>query len=350
VSARRWLWALAGALVLLGSLLTPLAARADVAPDVLDSYSIAITPQADGMLSMDYTLTGYHVMSDWPSNEPYLQIGVPNESFSITNASYGGEIAVSNVRAVDGGGSFVEFDFGTLPRTGDVFDLHFTITQGAMAYPDTSNNEVTFGFIPSGWTFPITVEQLTVSWASPSNPSLLKLVQPSPTNGVMAMTWLWDSPAVNSYGMFEVASVELAYDQSAFTLSDAATAHSAGDNGDYSGGNSGDSGSSGSGSAPGTVIFVIFVIFVFAAAAATNRAGDNYNGGPGIHPGGRGFIGGGFGGGGCACAGCACACACACAGGGRVGCSRKAIGIECLPRIIRTMTKSDEISLRDTRD
>ena len=209
MSAVRWPLALAA--VLLGSLLAPPAARAEVPPDVLDSYSIAITPQSDGMLTMNYTLAGYHVMSDWPSSEPYLQVGVPNGNFSITNSGSGnGIVDVSNVEAAySSAGSFVQFDFGTLPRTGDVFDLHFTVSQGQMAYPDPSNSEVTFKFIPAAWTFPITVRQLAVSWANPSSPSLLKLVQPAPTNGDTAMTWQWDSPAISS-GMFEDDSVELA--------------------------------------------------------------------------------------------------------------------------------------------
>ena len=339
----RGLSVLATALVIAG-LLAPATVRADVAPDGLDSYTIAITPQSDGMLTMDYTLNGYHAMSDWPANEPYLQVGVPNGSFTIDTSGFSGQVAVSNVEVVDNGGSFVQFDFGTLPRTGDVFNLSFSITQGAMAYPDTGNGEVTYEFMPAAWTFPITVSQLTVLWTNPSDPSLLKFAQPAPTYGGEAMSWQWQHPSIDGSGMFGDDEISLAYDQSAFTLSDAATAQTDSGNGGFSSG-----GSSGSTSmVGGFLVVVVFLGIVWTLSWVVS--GDNYRGGPGVRPVRAGFFGGGFGGGGCACACAGCACACACAGGGRVGCSRKAIGIACLTKVIRSMTKNGEASPGDSRE
>ena len=340
MNARRHLLAPA-AIVLLGLAIAPAPARA-VVPDALDTYRIDVTPQSDGMLAMSYTLTNYHVMSDWPSDQPYLQIGVPNTNFSITSWGGSGTVDVSKTEALNSWGSWVQFDFGTLPKTGDVFSLHFTINQGGMAYQDTASNDVDYNFIPSGWNFPITVSQLVVTWANPVTPSQLKVAQPEPTNGDIAMTWQWSNPTSNSSGMFTVNSVQLTYDASAFTLSDAAIAASDYGNGGYanngnSGTDYGDNGSGSGGDFTGVVIFIFVVIVVISWIY--QYANDGYRGGPGY--GGRVFIHGGLGGGGgggshcaCACAGCACACACACAGGGRVGCSRKAIGIECLSRAI----------------
>ena len=136
----------------------------------------------------------------------------------------------------------------------------------------------------------------------------------------------------------------------AFTLSDAATAVSDGGNGV----DSGYTGSTGSGSNQVIgIVTIIFIVVMLFAIGGWAWSGDTYNGGPGIHPGAPGFYPRGFGVGhscACACAGCACACACACAGGGRVGCSRKVIGIACLSKVIRTMTKQDEVSLRGTQE
>jgi hypothetical protein len=325
---RRWFFALAS-LVALGCLFLPGTVRANTAPDVLAHYTIAITPQADGTLVMDYTLDGYRAGSDWPSNEPYLQIGVPNGSFSITDWGSNGTANVSGVEPVDSNGSFVQFNFASLPRTGDVFGLHFTISQGQMANPDTSNSLVTFNFIPAGWTFPITVNELTVTWANPSTPSLLKSVQPAPGQGSNVMTWNWRSPAIDSSGMFSSNAVELAYDSSAFALSDAAIAQTGSNNGPSGG--------------LGGYIIVLFLIAGLIALANKLMAGDSYEGGAGIRPGQAGYMGY-RGGCACACAGCACACACACAGGGKVGCSRKAIGIACLPNAIRTMSEEGRLA------
>ncbi len=144
---------------------------------------------------------------------------------------------------------------------------------------------------------------------------------PAPTYGDTGMTWHCDE------------YVEVVYDASAFGLSEEATAQSQGGNGGGSGSGSG----SGSGDGAFPLIIALFLMGGVGVASVYRWAagGDGYSGGSGFH---GGFAGGG-GGHSCACAGCACACACACAGGGRVGCSRKAIGIACLPEVIRSLAK-----------
>lgn len=317
-------------------------AAADTPPDILDDYSIAVTPQPDGSLVMSYTLQKYCAYSDWPSDVPYLQVGVPNGNFSISEwGPKSGPNMVVDAEPVTSGGSFVQLDFDgdNLPKNGDCFDLNFTIVQNAMSYPDEDNNQVTMKFIPSGWSFPIQVKRLTITWAIPEDSSLLKVTDPSPmgTDG-SSMIWTWNSPVMNSSGMFGDYFVKLAYDPSTFQLSDEAKASS-------------DSGNGGGGSAAGIVVLVIIVvILVVILFVALWLAEEGSGGGGGYYGGGGGGLGSGhFGGGGlgsggggssCACAGCACACACA--GGGRVGCSRKGIGIKCLPKVIKEAEAQDE--------
>lgn len=353
MNAKRLFFVLA-ALMLLGSLFAPTSVNAQTSPDELANYTITITPQPDGTLIMNYQLQGYCAKSDWPSEYPYLQVGVPNSNFTITDWSPKGSF-VTDVKPVNSGGSFAQFDFGQLPKNGDCFDLSVTTTQGKMAFPTTDGtNEVTFKFVPSGWTFPIKVASLTVMWIKPSDPALLKMTEPGPKNvdGDM-MVWQWSSPIMASNGMFNDYAVKFVYNQSAFTLSEEATTSS-------------ESGNGGSGPDAGTVLLIIVIIIVAIIVIAfvldwltdgeligINGGGDGggYYGGGGLGGGRSGGGGGGGGGRGYSCACASCACACACAGGGRVGCSRKGIGIRCLPQVIQKVTGGkDEKVLPDNPD
>ncbi len=315
---------------------------ADTAPDELASYTINIVPQADGTLQMSYMLKNYCAKSDWPGNLPYLQVGVPNENFTISDfGPKDGKNKVVNAESITSGGSWVQLDFdqNNLPKNGDCFDLYFSIVQNNMAWTDTANNQTTFNFIPAAWTFPIKVNTLTVTWALPADKSLLKVTEPSPTSSdATNMIWTWTSPAIDSTGMFHDYNVKLAYDPSAFQLSDAAKASS-----DSGNGGSGGSEAGGLSLFVIVVIIIVVVVILIVVVAMISSDGGYGGGGGGIFLGGGGggdggghSGGGGLGGGGggysCACAGCACACACA--GGGRVGCSRKAIGLQCLTQAI----------------
>jgi len=331
-----------GLLMVVGFLaITP--ARAETPPDILDSHTIAIAPQADGTLVMTYTLSGYCVKSDWPSDEPYLQIGVPNSKFTITDW-YAEGVTVTKPESITIGGSFVQMDFKPLPKNGDCFNLRFTITQNKMAYPDPQNGNVTFKFIPAGWNFPIKVNTLTVIWNGPTDPVMLKLTEPKPmgTDGTN-MIWMWSNPPMNSAGMFNDATIKLAYDKAAFALSDAATSKQEG------------GGESFNWKCCWTVFWIVIailvLIFIIAWFSEAYESGDGF--GPAFvttmdnvgevlsdlsSAGGSGGSSGHSSS--CACAGCACACACA--GGGRVGCSRKAIGVACLKQVIAEVTGRKE--------
>ena len=346
-------------------LLPEMKAAADTPPDILGSYAISITPRQDGTLAMNYMLENYCTYSDWPGDQPYLQVGVPNRSFAISD--WGPKEGKIKVVQAEPNGSLVQlnFDRGNLPKNGDCFDLNFSIVQSRMAYPDAGNGNITFKFTPAGWSFPIKVKTLTLTWALP-DPSLVKLTEPAPTSkDEIAMTWQWDNPAMDYSGMFHDSTIKLAYNKSAFTLpvEPVTTTKSEDGNG---------------GSVDMTcltiiIIFVVLVVIVLIAYWIIEGPGGgdsgysgSYSGGgdSGLSPGSsssrssggrsssgvyssgpssgssRGSSGGGWGGSSghsssCACV--SCACACACAGGGKVGCSRKGIGIQCLEKVIKDM-------------
>lgn len=336
------------AFFLLGGLLMTTATKvaADPPPDILDAFAITVFPQTDGMLNMTYLLKNYCTKSDWPSDQPYLQIGIPNENFTLVeNSILAKGVAFTKPETIkEIGATFVQLDFdeAKLPKKDDCFDLGFSIVQGKMAFPDPQDaTHVTFKYIPPSWDFDIQVKKLIVTWALPADPSLVKLADPKPVMDAMNMTWSWDNPSKDSNNMYDVATIKLAYDKSAFTLSDAATT----DTEPYTLSLSGFWGSTCC-----WVIFwillVILVIWILAAWARSADSGDGF---------GTSFVGvagdfadavveaGGSGGSSGGSSGCAsgCACACACAGGGKVGCMLKYIGIKmgCLQKVIEEMIK-----------
>lgn len=353
----RLLLAISLLVALLGA--ASITARADTPADVLDTYQIQIAPQNDGSLAITIDLKNYCTNSDWPGDQPYLQIGVPNEKFTITDfGPKDGPHPIVKAEPILSGGSFAQLDFdpGSLPKNGDCFDLHVAVLQSQMAYPDSTNNQVTFKYIAPGWTFPIEVKNLTISWAKPTDESLIKVTEPSPTStDGTNLIWTWPNPVMNSMNMFGDYAVKMAYQTTAFALStdsqtsvnpDAAPAAP-------SGGGGGSGGPDG-----GTVLIIIIVVIViillllfFIGMFGDSDGGGSYGGGGGIfssgggggggHSGGGG-LGGGGGGFSCACAGCACACACA--GGGKVGCSLKRIGIKvgCLVHVLKKEHKENE--------
>ena len=280
---------------------------------------------------------------------------------------------VVSAEPVNSGGTFVQmnFDRGNLPKNGNCFNLHFTIIQNKMAYTNDSDGTVTFKFIPAGWNFPIVVNTLTVLWTLPSDPTIIKLTDPAPSDSDAAnVVWQWVNPPMNSAGMFDGATIRLAYDKSAFVL----PADSSQD-----GVPTNDGGGNVSGGTILLIVLVVGIVFIVIGCwLYSNVSDDSYTKGsgytptyvpsttyrpstshsstsrpstsrpasrptPSYHPPSspppsHSSSSGGFGSStghssSCACAS-HCACACACAGGGRVGCSRKAIGIACLKQVI----------------
>jgi hypothetical protein len=235
------------------------------------------------------------------------------------------------------------FDSSKLPKKGTCLNVNFTINQEKMAYPDPENGNITFKFIPSGWEFPTQVKTLIVAWAMPSDQTLLKYIEPKPgaSDGVFYI-WQYQNPVENASDMFVDATVKLAYDKSAFTLSEAATSNQEG------------GGEAFNWQCCWTIFWIIVIILViWFIVAVVYEAYDSGDGiGPSVvvvldHAGeaASDFISavgdaGGSSGHGSGCAGGGgCACACACAGGGRAGCSRKSFGVSKLSNIIKEMSK-----------
>lgn len=389
------------AVLSLGLLCAPLTVvAADIPPDQLESYTISVTPQADGSLVMSYALYNYCAKSDWPSDIPYLQVGVPNGNFIISEfGPKDGVIKVVNAEKIVSGGTFVQLDFdaSNLPKDGDCFNLNFSIVQGRMAYSSPESGDITFELIPAGWDFPIQVKTLTLNWATAPDIALIKLTDPAPAaTDSVNMVWQWNNPQSDASGMFRGATIKLVYGNEAFTLpADTPTAQS-NNGGTVEPINAG----------LFLVVVLAVVVFVIVAAAVVfllNTGGDGLGSdntdegfgdrdttvyipksprkesrstkrdqeneaprrrestSPSYSPPSRPSYsppsrpshsppsrssGGGFGGSSGHSSGCAsmpsCACACACAGGSRVGCSRKAIGIKCFDDVISKMNKASQ--------
>lgn len=373
-------------IILIGAVFAPVQiVRADVPPDQLESYTVSVSPQTDGSLIMNYALDNYCARSDWPTDIPYLQVGVPNGNFVLMEGwgpKDGANRVVKAEPINNGYGSFVQLDFdqGNLPKNGDCFNLNFSVTQSHMAYPDPVNGNVTFELIPAGWDFPIQVKTLILNWALPIDPALVKLTDPAPmTKDLTFMTWQWTDPQMDASSMFRGATIKLAYDKSAFTLPVEVQAPESVNTDDESGAISIN---------PIAILFIVLILVVLviglglllnwggSGLGSSGFGGNDSNyvptppkprrfstdrhesekprrrekSGPSYSPSRRSesppyspppkrpdppsSSGGGFGGSSGHSSGCvsmpSCACACACAGGGRVGCSRKGIGIKCL--------------------
>lgn len=371
-----------------GAFLTPKIAAADTPPDVLESYTVSITPQQDGTLIMDYALQNYCTYSDWPSDQPYLQVGVPTSSFKIND--WGPRSMVVNAEPVNDKFVQLDFDRGNLPKSGDCFNLNFTVHQSDMVHPDPTNGNDTFEFYPAGWNFPINVKQITINWALPSDPKLILVTDPAPAStDASNMTWVWNNPQMDPSQMFIGATVKLAYDKSAFTLPVAPPPAPI------------QQPSGGGGTAGQLVPILVVAVFIIAALIILWTAGtllglfENKDGlggdsafdssdidppvtyhtrsssnkkskrsestrdtsdyvpthysppahydPPEHHDSPSSSYGGGYGGSSGHSSGCAsmpsCACACACAAGGKVGCMLKMLGIKigCLKKVIDEM-------------
>ncbi len=345
----RWLGLLV--LLLAFAALLPPRALADQ-PDVIGQYSVHITPRDDGTLVMEYRLSNYCAATDFPSDKPYLQVGVPNRNFDLVDwgpksaPNSQTKIWVTSANADQGVNSQVQLNFNQQPRAGDCWDLNFTIDQREMAYAQGSD-EVGFQFTP-GWFDFAKINTLTITWDLPGDPSLVHKTDPAPTNNQNQAVWTNTNMAPN-----DKFTVTITYAKSAFPNLVAAGLPS-----------SPSTPSNPPSSTGGTrincafclVILIIILFFVLPLYFRRNASDGGYGSvlgspffggyGSGGHGSGdsssshsdrSGGGGGGFAGRGSSCAcGCAsCACACACAGGGRAGCTRKGFDIG---RLIRKGT------------
>ncbi len=337
-----WLLAVTMALVLL---LAPV--RADIPPDIIHKFEIVVTPQPDGSLVIHYKLD-YEATSDFTNDIPYIQIGVPNSNFTIRE--WGPTTLLKGAKAITFGKSLVELDFGRLPKKGERFQLYFEILQSGMVYK--AGEDVSFKFVP-GWFDYAKVSELHLTWALPSDTSLVKSLDPKPDSQFdNRATWITRNLQTNQ----KAKAVTLVYSTAAFAeLKLTTSSQPASPQGDENGETNW----------LVVVLIVVFVLIVIVVIAimiwsdgyggggytgGSYRGGGGYGGGWGGSSGGSsggsrpsgGSLGGGggsssgrSGGGGggfsgrgssCACVS-SCACACACAGGGRVGCAERGLDI-----------------------
>lgn len=333
----KWFFSL-GLLLALATLL-PQSARADQ-PDVIGQYAVHVTPQDDGTLVIEYRFSNYCATTDFPSDKPYLQVGVPNRNFDLVDwgpksaPNNQTQVWVTSADSLQGVTSQVQLNFSKQPLAGECWDLNFTIKQRQMAYAQGSD-DVAFQFTP-GWFDFAKISALTVTWDLPTDQSLVHKVDPEATRGQNRAVWTSTNLAPN-----QKFTVTVAYAKSAFPNLTSASASPP----------SPPSSSAGQDYSIFLCVLVLVVIILIVAVRGLRLWGGD--GGYGGIPGGAfyggsggGFVdsgrgsrsgggGGGFAGRGSSCACASCACACACAGGGRAGCTRKGFDVS---RLIRKRT------------
>lgn len=319
-------------------------------PDVISQYSVHVAPQDDGTLLLGYQFSGYCATTDFPSDKPYLQVGVPNRNFQLLD--WGPKAApnsqtkvwVTSADSLKGVNSQVQLNFNKQPLAGECWDLNFTIRQSQMAYAQ-GTDEVGFQFTP-GWFDFARINSLTITWDLPGDQSLVHKTDPSPTRGPDQAIWRDSSLAPN-----EKYTVTITYAKSAFPN---LTAPSESPGSQPSSSEGGDN----SGFLCTVIVVILFVIILVRIIRNLQSDGDygrgysgglfggsggfwggflgsnggRPHGGGGGSSGRSGGGGGGFAGRGFSCACASCACACACAGGGRAGCTRKGFDISHLLR------------------
>jgi hypothetical protein len=317
---RRSSWLIILAVIILLVFVPISVGSAQTPPDIIHSYVITIDPQTDGSLLMTYNFD-YEAATDFTDEIPYVEIGVPNSDFEITD--YGPKDFIKNAEKNISGGSWVHLDFYELPKEADRFNFYFTIEQNSMIYE--TDEGFGFKFIP-GW----------FSFAEVSELKVILL-----TEGLEICS-LEPEPVNDTNGEIFWITKDMVEDQKADPIIVVSDLNSYPDLTE-------EQLVSESGSVGGVVLIifiVIIVLFLIIFFVVTIAGDDGYDGGGyggGYH--GGGFRGSGgtssgsrFGGSGsassggsgsfsgrgssCACVS-SCACACACAGGGRVGCSER---------------------------
>jgi hypothetical protein len=335
-----WLFFLLG-LVLAFAALMPASALADQ-PDVIDKYSVHVTPQDDGTLVMEYRFSGYCATTDFPSDKPYLQVGVPNRNFQLVDwgpksAPNGqSKVWVTSANSLQGVTSQVQLNFNKQPLAGECWNLNFTIKQSQMAYAQGSD-EVGFQFTP-GWFDFARINSLTVTWDLPGDQTLIHKTDPAPTRGPNQAVWTKTNLAPS-----DKLTVTITYAKSAFPNLAALPASPPSPPSSAGGGDNSWINYSIIG-----LIIILVVLWMIIGPRLFNAYGGDGGYGSGL---GRALLGGsgggslgsdggsrsgggggGFAGRGMSCACVSCACACACAGGGRAGCTRKGFDISHLIR------------------
>ena len=264
--------------------------------DEIQSVTIDADTSADGVVTLRYEIVWKVLDSTSEGPLTWVQIGVPNDAYEITD--FGGD-AVSAVPYNQADESKVRLDLCKDFLAGETAAFHFTIRQYNLL--QKAGNECRCDFIP-GWFDDIAVKQMTVRW-QPGN-----VIRANKTlDGVY--TW---SGSLAAGEHFQTVTTYYSGNM-ALAAPPSPADYDYNPPVDYSNTDTEDMSSENSGDYSGLLAFLFLPVVVVLAII---RGARGYRGG-------RGFGGGFRGGGGCACACAGCACACACAGGGRAGCARK---------------------------
>ena len=276
--------------------------------DVINDYTITITPRSNGTLDITYHIEWEVLNSDSVGPLVDLYVGIPNEHVDSLKRLSTNIKQIKYVSSANGQkGDYIYLSFTDKYYDGDIVEIDFSIHQSNMYL--LSNNVCTYNFTP-GWFNDVKIKKMKILW---SNENVVDSNASKKDNTNL----IWEK----SLSKGEKIRINVEYNKSSFFGLDAENQY---EEKNYN--NSGES----------TKYYIAcIVLFVFAIIVSmVTSSGRSY------------YSHRGFGyddddyyyrsrshhrsyrsssrpsRSSCACVS-SCACACACAGGGRAGCSKK---------------------------
>lgn len=282
--------------------------------DRIDSYTVTVEPLEDGSLDITYEFVWTPL--DEAENLTWAEIGIANSNFSIYADSVRGGTAY---RDIYDGFSYVHLDLPHAYTAGETLEFSFKINQRDLLCGDGKARF--YEFIP-GWFNATPVTEYTFRWKADQS-----LVQTN-ADSRDASWHVWSG----SMACGQYVQMEVQYADGAFPSAETVEYRPFDDSEAYD--------DLKATQTAGRVILVLVVLALVFAEVYIIDSYVSYNRGRGFLTGGGYHVhhygrvnpryrayraaqnrhsGSGSG------RGCACACACACAGGGRAGCSQKAL-------------------------
>ena len=283
--------------------------------DVIKNYTVTVTPLEDGRLDIEYAFTWQALDTSEPLS--WVEIGLPNRSYAVDEASLSDNIA-RHLRIADGDYVALRLDFVRPYRGGETLDFSFKITQNDMLC--RSGDGYFYEFVP-GWFNETPVENYTFRWKRTSG---IRFAEGASS---VLDYYVWS-------GSFDCGGYQrmyVGYDAESFTSAQTVEHIPFDDGGAYNGLREEKQGIIAL-VVVAVIVMIIFEVYFIDSYVSYGRGrgflvgyghrvhvygrpNPHYISARNKHASGRSGGGGGR--------GCACACACACAGGGRAGCSRK---------------------------